>query len=613
MERIKPYDKSIEEILSKKSYLVDYYQREYKWQERQIIELLDDLSKAFFREYHISHSSEDTENYSNYFLGSIIISNNKIVDGQQRLTSIVLILIYFYNLLKSRGEEFEYKDCILSQKHKKKTFSLNIEDRVCCLDSLVEYNRYVYDSNANESIKNMCDRYDDIISYFEDSSNGLRGDVINLFIEWFVNKVYLIELKSQSETEAYEVFVSMNDRGLNLMPIDMLKSYLINSISNDTKRHECNHLWKEQITKIKKIDKNGDSDFIRDWFRAQYADVTKGDSKGSDSEKIGKMFHRWLMDYMASINKVKSDDFYNLIIEDFKFYSDIYIKLKEKAKQYDPDYEYLFFNAHRKFTLQNVLILSAINISDDEYVIEEKIRIVSCFVDQLITSRIFQTKTIAQNSYKNTIYKIINTIRGLDLQSLSNYLKTYLISEEKPLSEAIDEYSNVHPSGKHMLHTLARLTYFVEKHCNPQCNFNTYIERKQKNSYDIEHIIPDKYAEINELYPGEYDNHEDFYIWRNNLGALLILPKDKNRSYQDMPYSEKVIHYDSDNILARSLNENCYKRNPSFLKMAEYYNLNFRPYSNFSKKEIKERQSLYKNIALEVWNIELLNPIFNKN
>ena len=77
--------------------------------------------------------------------------------------------------------------------------------------------------------------------------------------------------------------------------------------------------------------------------------------------------------------------------------------------------------------------------------------------------------------------------------------------------------------------------------------------------------MPDMYSDYSE----DFADERDFNATRHNIGNLMILTKDKNRSYQDMPYSEKVIHYDSDNILARSLNENCYKRNPSFLKMIE--------------------------------------------
>jgi uncharacterized protein with ParB-like and HNH nuclease domain len=66
--------KTVRELLKGVKYSIDLYQREYKWQEKQIRELVDDLSNKFLEEYQSVHSRSTVAEYSHYFLGSIIVS-----------------------------------------------------------------------------------------------------------------------------------------------------------------------------------------------------------------------------------------------------------------------------------------------------------------------------------------------------------------------------------------------------------------------------------------------------------------------------------------------------------------------------------------------------------
>src|SRR6266481_6208750 len=90
--------KTVRELLKGVKYSIDYYQREYKWQEKQIRELVDDLAGQFLSDYDQSHTRRKVAEYSHYFVGSIIISRKEstsyVVDGQQRLTSITLLLMF---------------------------------------------------------------------------------------------------------------------------------------------------------------------------------------------------------------------------------------------------------------------------------------------------------------------------------------------------------------------------------------------------------------------------------------------------------------------------------------------------------------------------------------
>ena len=88
--------RTVRELLDKAKYTIDFYQREYAWQERQVRELIDDLTGKFLDSYESGHSRHEVEGYGHYFLGSIVISHKRgerfVVDGQQRLTTLTLLL-----------------------------------------------------------------------------------------------------------------------------------------------------------------------------------------------------------------------------------------------------------------------------------------------------------------------------------------------------------------------------------------------------------------------------------------------------------------------------------------------------------------------------------------
>ena len=109
MKEILGKAKTVRELLKGVKYSIDYYQREYKWHDKQIRELLDDLSAKFLEEYQPEHPRSKVANYPHYFLGSIIISKKDtvgyIVDGQQRLTSLTLLLILLRNLQKEQAKQ----------------------------------------------------------------------------------------------------------------------------------------------------------------------------------------------------------------------------------------------------------------------------------------------------------------------------------------------------------------------------------------------------------------------------------------------------------------------------------------------------------------------------
>jgi uncharacterized protein with ParB-like and HNH nuclease domain len=610
MNKITAHAVNIRTLLNNK-YTVQYYQREYNWETKQIEELIEDLTNEFNEFYKDGDRQIDVRNYGDYFLGPIILTNdNAIIDGQQRLSSLTLLLIYLNNLQKQQTSlpKVNIDNLIYSEMYGQKTFCINVTEREVCLASLFETGDYDITNEQSESVINLYNRYKDIERIFPDE---LKGSPLPVFIEWLIDNVSLVEIRTDSEQDAHKVFVTMNDRGLRLTPTEMLKGYLLSEIDDNTIRNKANDLWKNKIVQLKEIEKDGDADFIKNWLRAQYAETIregKKDAENKDFDIIGTTFHKWVRENKSVMGLNSSADFEKFILKNFRMYADIYIRLKEYSRKFNKDYEYVFYNADRGFTLQYQIILSAIKSDDTQDVVNKKIKMVSCFIDQFISIRIFNFKTVDYSSIKYTVFNITKMIRNKDIQELAAILKQYINNMGYTL-DGIDGFYLNQFTRRYMLHILSRMTYYVEEQSGINSNFAYYVNREQKNPYDIEHIWADDYTQDNHQL--EFSTEEEFKDFRNRFGGLLILPKDKNRSLQDMEYSKKVIKYDSENLLARTLNQNCYNNNPLFLRFMNNTQLSFKPYAQFNKAELIERQSLYKQICKKIWDVNKIDVLAN--
>ena len=134
--------RTVRELLDKAKYAIDFYQREYAWQERQVRELIDDLTGKFLDSYEAGHSRHEVERYGHYFLGSIVISHKRgqrfVVDGQQRLTTLTLLLIHLHHLQEDRDERVEVQTLVYSEKFGRKSFNLDVPDRVEVMQRLMD-------------------------------------------------------------------------------------------------------------------------------------------------------------------------------------------------------------------------------------------------------------------------------------------------------------------------------------------------------------------------------------------------------------------------------------------------------------------------------------------
>ena len=574
------------------------------WQRKHVEELIDDLTSEFLESYDEEDERRAVQDYGTYFMGSIVLAGreNAIIDGQQRFSTLTLLLIYLNNRLKSIGNNYPMiEQMIFSEAYGKKSFNIDVEDRAECMEAI--FNNKTFDTtNANESVQNLNERYTDITELFPTSIND---NMLFHFCDWLAEKVFFIEIVATTEQDAHKVFVTMNDRGLSLTSTEMLKGYLLSEIKDDKKREKLNNIWKDKVLELKKDDDDGDETFIKAWLRAQYAETIREGKAGAvnkDFDIIGGSFHKWVRDERQKIGLYTTED-YELFIKKFEKYADTYLKIKEREQTFYVNTKYVYYNAEINFTLQSQMLLAPICYEDDWDTIIEKINLVARFIDLYIVSRFTNYKTLNYSTIKYYVFNITKDIRLCSIEELKDKLNKHYLNLEYKATKGIPTLRLNTFSKKYIKHMLARIIGYIENQTNVASNYTNYMDTSTKNPFEIEHIISDHY----EWFTDEYADQEDFKNWRNNIGALLLLHKSINASLSDAKFDKKLKKYCSNegNIYSESLGEQAYQNNPNFLKFIKENKLPFKPYETFGKKEIKERINLLNQLIPLIWNNEI--------
>lgn len=606
MNKIDARSKTIRDLLEKKKYSIDYYQREYKWKREHVTALLDDLEAKFLSEYDESHEPQRVQQYAHYFLGPIIISRknntNSIVDGQQRLATLTLLLIYLNNLQETNPalRQVEIKSLIFSEKFGTKSFNIDVDERAACMEALFN-NTPFNPEGITESVRNILERFNDIVQLFPEP---LRNRTLPYFIDWLIECVDLVEIVAYSDDDAYAIFETMNDRGLRLSSAEMLKGYLLANIEEDSQKQQANDLWRKRTFEFLELsdgDEKEAEEFFKVWLRSQYADSIrerKRDAKNEDWESLGTRYHKWVRDEHKKLGLASSKDFNEFILRHFDYYSTIYMKIWESAMELTPGLEYVIYNAENNFTLQDVLILASIRPDDDSATVDKKIRLVAGYIDIFIARRVVNFRTLSYSSIVYTMFLLMKEIRHKSVNDLAQLLKNKVVTMEESFAGVKDFYMHQQNRGYvHML--LARITHHIAEKCGIDSNILSFLDKRVKHPFQVEHIWADDY----EQFKLEFSNAYEFGEYRNRFGGLILLPDDFNKSYGKKGYTEKLDGYLGQNVLAKTLHPEWYKNNPSFLQYKAQSGLPFKAYpTEFTKASLDERQELYRLICEEIWS-----------
>lgn len=595
--------KTVAGVLANQKYSIDYYQREYKWESKQMAELVADLTTKFLDLYEPDHARKDVAKYPGYYLGSIIISQKGsepfVVDGQQRLTSLTLLLTFLRRLQQERPDKVDVDPLIFSEKFGEKSFNLDVTDRNDCMSALFEHGSHNPKPDDPESVHTLVARYEELDELFPDE---LREAALPFFIDWLKDRVQLVQITAYADDDAYAIFETMNDRGLKLTPADMLKGYLLANIDDGTPRTKANELWRKRLRELEEKADEASSDFLKTWLRSQYSTKIRErrkDARPEDWDRIGTEFHRWLRGDHDRVGLTNRQAYFDFLMVDFDFYSRQYERIVDAAQgTYDPSgpLRFIRYNADHRFTLQDQLLLAPLSVTDDESSITRKLELVGRFVDILLAWRIWNFRATDYSTMQYAMFNVMRDIRGLDVPELAKALHKQLSGVTETFDSNDDLY--VHQQNRGQLHKiLARITDYITVGSGQAPN---YVELTNGTGvkFEVEHI----WADHPERHTDEFSHEADFARHRNRIGDLLLLPRQFNASYNDDPYNKKLPHYFSQNLLAASLNSLSYEKNPGFLAFTKSSGLPFEAHDEFKAADVVARGNLYRAIAKQVWN-----------
>ncbi|WP_404296948.1 DUF262 domain-containing protein [Halomonas sp.] len=268
MSMIKGENLQLHQVLSSEyEFYIPEYQRPYAWGIEQCEELFDDL---------ISFSKEESPE-EEYFLGSIVVAKSDIgkntydvVDGQQRITTLTILLSAIADRLKSdnRLSEDFYKFIIEEGSRARKIPSkprlfIRRQDRGI-FENIIQTSGAFSEIN-DINLNKFRDSQFNIIAnarYFQQHLKKLEFDEVAEFGNFIVERCVVVLVSTQGIQSAYRIFSVMNDRGLDLEVCDLLKATIISKIPENL-RSSYTEKWEEAEERLGRNSFNSLFSYIR--------------------------------------------------------------------------------------------------------------------------------------------------------------------------------------------------------------------------------------------------------------------------------------------------------------------------------------------------------------
>lgn len=233
-------------------YMIPTYQRGYSWEDEHVKELLDDLEDI--------HNDVGDDGDNQHFFGTVLVTEYtspnvmKIIDGQQRLTTVVLLLICARNFFaskkdsseKARGYFQRLEEYINRGKHKTPVLVLSRTNQKLFKEissiSDEEQSRTEDHSKSNDSNELLANAHREIQGWINDKGTGGGDEAIEAvysYVRTLLNKFVIYKYRYTKEVDAYTVFNLVNNRGIGLNESDLIKNSLFGAMADsDTKESE---------------------------------------------------------------------------------------------------------------------------------------------------------------------------------------------------------------------------------------------------------------------------------------------------------------------------------------------------------------------------------------
>ena len=612
---IAPDKQNIDRVFSNTTYYIDFYQRQYKWNDIPVKRLLEDVFYKFNEEYNKYKDSDIPLNqliskYSWYYLNTYVtnIVDGKlfVVDGQQRLTTITLILIKLYHLsTKKYNSKLSgwLKNKIIGQSGFEEEFWMNHETHKVAMQGLLD-GKDINKINTNSGLtaQNMVANYAVIDKWLD--SELTTTHKFESFTFYLLQRLVLINLSVET-TEVPMVFEVINDRGVRLKPYEILKGKLLGQIDKDElDTLGLNELWENHVGKINEFREDEIDQFFTYFLKSKLTD-TRG-----TAQKFDKDYHRVMFDDEFSSflslkhnqKKVKS-----FLQNEFKYFTNLYSKVFGYYKDYSAKQPYVYYNSLTEMDTQFLLILSACVLDDPEE--EEKIYLISRQIDRMFCLLQLQ-RSYNSNTFATEIYKLSSEIRNKKLDDIKPICEKYLLSlladaRGVAVSETVAygffKEAGIELEKRFKRYFFARIEQFIAENTNMQMKQSLYDlvqNTGSKNGFHIEHILSQN-AENKALFN---NNDEYFERERNRLGGLLLLKGKDNISSNNETYKKKLKSYANTLYWNETLREDTYKSKLDFNKMIKKYDLQFRSMETFGPQELEERHKLLFDMIKVIWS-----------
>lgn len=297
-------------------FLVPDYQRPYSWGEEEIVTLFNDL--LLFTEGDVSKKNKNSND--TYFLGTVISFKNEngeqeIIDGQQRITSLFLLLRAIYTKLKTFSKKTNLYDELLSEIEpilwKNVIKSEGAVKNVLISSSVIndEGNNILKGILENGVTKDEAnDRYSLNYTLFQRLFDGLVYENPGLmfeFVRYVLNRTLICPIITESQEGALNIFSTLNTRGMPLSESDIFKAKIYNFL-DDSQKNRFIERWKELTEKAEYVNEDIQQIFYYYMFYLRALDgdsatTTIGIRKYFSQNNFAKLFNKSLLKDLNSI------------------------------------------------------------------------------------------------------------------------------------------------------------------------------------------------------------------------------------------------------------------------------------------------------------------------
>ncbi|GAA8388455.1 DUF262 domain-containing protein [Helicobacter pylori] len=564
MTKVEVELKKLHQILVDRDYFyqVPDYQRPYVWDKDHLGALIDDLVGSY------TNNREDE-----YFCGSIVIVENQkdkrwdVVDGQQRLTSFIIlactILRLYKNSLGQKSTDFIEESIYDRYDKKKERLKFLTAQNYNGIFEHTVLNHLEFEDNIKKSELNKKFEENTYLRnayYFkellnESVENGSISDIDN-FVKWFYEHIVVTRIVCFEQDSAMQIFQVLNDRGQPLSPIDILKSSLIQEIKQDSeKRKDFITTWDKLVEDCKSVE--GVDIDLEDFFNMylEYADPSV--SKKRADKGLKKVF------------KDSKKDACGFIYEVSEFMKAYTVLLKKQDR-------YLYLLRYLPSRYWASILTTALHVKYPDFDALKKLLVSYYYQNWIAGGTITRIKPTSINIIKNVkSNKDIETIQELILDNIESY-------------NTFDQYfynlwksSSVYPS-KWVRPVLALANYFMADEEKPH-----FIVMDAETQ--VEHILSQK-PKRDSQWNADFDK-EKREEWVNNIANLTLLKRKKNAKALNGDFDEKRKIYggkDQSKVIS------CYDITKEL----------YSDYRKWNEKSLQERDGFLYEIITPILHIE---------